>query len=114
MKNRERIQARYLQDPLPVRLMGLAATLARVASAARRLTGAEAVAALLEESQYMIEWTAAETPVEVAEELVDLQALLAFWRRAWGEMQQSPTQSRLLAAHAKQWSDQVMRCAGRV
>lgn len=42
---------------------------------------------MLEESQYPIEWTAAEAPVELAAELVDLQVLLALWRRAWPEAQ---------------------------
>ena len=109
MRNRERIRERYLRDALPLRLSGLAADLGRVASSARRATGAEAVAALLEESQHLIEWTAAEAPVEMAEELVNLQVLLALWRRAWPEAQSSSLQRSLLAVQAKQWADQVMR-----
>jgi hypothetical protein len=64
---------------------------------------------MLEESQYLIEWTAGEAPAEVAEELVNLQVLLALWRRAWPEAQHSPLQRSLLAVQAKQWADQVMR-----
>lgn len=108
MKNLERIRARYLKDPLPTRLAGLAADLARVASSARHSTGAAAAAAMLEESQYFIEWTAAEVPVEVAAELVDLQVMLALWRRAWPEAQHSPRQRSLLAVQAKQWSNRVL------
>ena len=93
----------------PLRLAGLAADLCRVASSARHATGGAAAAAMMEESQYLIEWTAAEAPVELAEELVDLQALLALWRRAWPEAQHSPLQRSLLAVQAKQWADQVMR-----
>jgi len=114
MKNRERIQERYLRDGLPVRLMGLAANLGRVASSARRATGAEAVAALLEESQYFIEWTAVEAPPDVAEELVNLQVLLALWRRGWSEAQHSPQQRSLLAVQARQWSDRAVRYAEQV
>jgi len=114
VRNSERIQARYLKDELPVRLMGLAANLGRVASAARRSTGAEAVAALLEESQHFIEWTAAEAPIEVAGELVNLQVLLALWRRAWPDAQSNPLQRSLLAVQAKQWSDQALRHAEQV
>ncbi|MCU0501386.1 MAG: hypothetical protein MUC51_06405 [Anaerolineae bacterium] len=102
------MRERYLRDALPLRLNGLAADLGRIASSARRATGAEAVAALLEESQHLIEWTAAETPAEVAEELVNMQVLLALWRRAWPEAQSSPLQRSLLAVQAKQWADQVM------
>jgi hypothetical protein len=109
MRNRERIQERYLRDALPLRLAGLAADLGRVASAARHATGGAAAAAMLEESQYLIEWTAAEAPVELAEELVDMQAMLALWRRAWPEAQHNPLQRSLLAVQAKQWADQVMR-----
>ena len=109
MKNSERIRERYLRDALPLRLAGLAADLGRVASSARRATGGTAAAAMLEESQYLIEWTAGEAPAEVAEELVNLQVLLALWRRAWPEAQHSPLQRSLLAVQAKQWADQVMR-----
>jgi len=73
-----------------VRLAELAADLGRVASSARHATGSEAVAALLEESQYFIEWAAAGAPVEVAEELglpglvawlvLLLLVILASWR----------------------------------
>jgi len=38
--NQERKRARFLRDPPPVRLVGLAADLARVASSARHPTGA--------------------------------------------------------------------------
>ena len=109
MKNRERIRERYLRDPLPLRLAGLAADLSRVSSSARRATGGAAAAAMLEESQYLIEWTAAEAQAEVAEELVNLQVLIALWRRAWPEAQHSSLQRSLLAVQAKQWADQVMR-----
>ncbi len=109
MNNRERIRERYLRDALPVRLAGLAADLGRLASSARHETGGAAAAAMLEESQYLIEWTAAEAQVELAGELVDMQALLALWRRAWPEAQHSSLQRSLLAVQAKQWADQIMR-----
>jgi hypothetical protein len=109
MTHRDRIRERYLKDALPVRLAGLAADLSRVASSARRATGAAAAAAMLEESQYLIEWTAAEAPAEIAEELVNLQVMLALWRQAWPAAQHHPFQRSLLAVQAKQWADQVLR-----
>jgi len=112
VKNQERIRERYLRDPLPVRLAGLAADLSRVSSSARHETGGEAVAAMLEESQYFIEWMGAEAPVEVAEELVNLQVMLALWRRAWPEVQHSQLQRSLLAVQAKQWTDRVLAYSG--
>jgi hypothetical protein len=111
MKSRERIRERFMKDALPRRLMGLAADLSRVSSSARHTTGAEATAAMLEESQYLIEWTAGEVPIDVAENLVNLQVMLALWRRAWPEAQHSSIQRSLLSVQAKQWADQVMRYA---
>lgn len=114
MKNHAAHRDRYLADALPIRLAGLAADLGRVASSARRATGGAAVSALLEQSQFLIEWTAADTPVETAEALVNLQVMLALWRRAWPEAQHSASQRSLLAAQAKQWSDQVLGHAEHV
>ena len=108
MKNKEKKQARFLKDPLPVRLASLAADLGRVASSARRETGAEAVAEMLEESQYFIEWTAMEAEPEIAAELVDMQRMIVLWRKAWPEIQQNVSQRTLLAVQAKKWSDQVL------
>jgi hypothetical protein len=112
MKNLERIRERFLRDDLPTRLGGLAADLSRVASSARRSTGGSATLIMLEESQYFIEWTAAEVAqamaAEVAEELVNLQILLALWRRVWPEVELSQRQRMLLSVQAKQWSERVM------
>ena len=112
MINKDRKRERFLRDPLPVRLAGLASDLARVASSARREVGAESVASMLEESQYFIEWTAAEAEPEVAAELVDIQRMVALWRKAWPEAQLSRTQRTLLSVQAKKWSDQVLAYSG--
>ena len=112
MKNRERKRERFLRDPLSIRLAGIAADLARIASSARHATGSESVMEMLEESQYYIEWTAAEAEVEVAAELVDLQRMIAAWRRAWPEASQSQIQRTLLSVQAKKWSTQVAGYAG--
>lgn len=111
MKNRGCLRERYLRDAWPTRLVGLAASLGRVASGARRATGGAAMEAMLEECQYFIEWTAAEVPLELAEELVDLQVLLALWRRAWPEAQHSAVQRSLLAVQAAQWTERILRYA---
>jgi len=112
MKNKERKKERFLRDPLPIRLGGLAADLRRIASSARHETGAASVAEMLEESQYYIEWTAAETEPEIAGELVDIQRMVALWRRAWLEAQHSQVLRTLLSVQAKKWSDQVLSYSG--
>jgi hypothetical protein len=59
-----------------------------------------------------IEWTAAEAEPQVAGELVDIQRIVAAWRRAWPEAQNSPTQRTLLSVQAKKWADQVLDFSG--
>ena len=112
MRNKERLRERYLKDALPTRLAGLASTLSKVASSARRESGGEVVADLLEESQYLIEWTAGEAEPETAADLVDIQVMLSLWRNAWQEAQHSPRQRSILSAQAKIWSDKVLHYAG--
>jgi hypothetical protein len=112
VKNKERIRERYLRDPLPTRLAGLASTLSKVSSSARRESAAEVVVDLLEEGQYFIEWTAAEAEPEIAGDLVNIQVMLSLWRNAWPEAQHSRPQRSILSVQAKLWSDQVLRYAG--
>lgn len=103
-----------MRDPLPVRLAGLAADLGRVSSSARHVSGSDSVAQMLEESQYYIEWTAAEAELRIAAELVDIQRMIGLWRKAWPEAQHSLTLRTLLSVQAKKWSDVVLGFSGMV
>ena len=85
MKDFAPVKARYLRDPIPVRLGGLAADLARVGSAAANPANGQAVQVLLEEARRFIEWTAADLDVDVAGELMDLQLSLTLWVHVWEE-----------------------------
>jgi len=89
MINRDRKRERYLRDTLSVRLTGLAADFERIASSARHPSGAASVVEMLEESQYYIEWTAAEAEPQVAAELVDIQRMIVAKRCAWLEAKNS-------------------------
>jgi hypothetical protein len=57
MRNIEVIKTRYLLDNLSVRLGGIAANLARIASFSSNPANWEAVQSMLEESEFFIEWT---------------------------------------------------------
>jgi hypothetical protein len=108
----ERVRQRFLRDPLPVRLAGLAADLSRVSSLVRNAPEEESVVLMMEESQRLIEWTAAEAEPEIAAELVDIQVMLALWRSAWPEARQKVSQRVLLSVQAKQWADRVLAYSG--
>jgi hypothetical protein len=112
MPNKEKLRERFLRDPLPRRLGGLAATLGRISSVTRISSDPTNVTRLLEEAKYMIEWTAADTEPEVASELVSMQTLLNLWLRAWANTSQYKEQRTLLSVQAKHWSDRALDFSG--
>jgi hypothetical protein len=114
MKDFALVKVRYLRDPIPKRLGGLAADLARIGSASANPANGPAVQVLLEESRRFIEWTAAELELEAAAELVDLQLILTLWLHAWEHAHAQPVQRALLAHEAVCWSDRVLELSGLV
>jgi hypothetical protein len=110
--DRTLIQARYLRDTLPVRLGELAANLARIGSFSQHAANGEAVAGLIDESKYFIEWTAAEAEVETAAQLVELQVQLAGWQRHWQSLWADPDQRRQVGEQSKLWSARVLGLSG--
>ena len=114
MKNKEKLRERFLRDPLPRRLGGLAATLGRISSSARNSTDPNSVADLLDEAKHLIEWTAADTEPGTAAELVQMQIMITLWQRAWDDASQNPKQRILLSVQAKDWSDKAVDFSGLV
>jgi hypothetical protein len=114
MIDRERLRERFMRDPLPRRLGGLAATLGRISSSARKSTDPAVVSDLLGEARRLIEWTAGETDPEVAAELVRIQIFLTVWQKAWETASQNPHERLLLSLHAKDWSDNAVDFSGLV
>ncbi len=114
MTNKEKLRERFLRDPLPRRLGGLAATLGRISSSARNSNDPNIVSNLLDEAKHLIEWTAADTEPETAAELVRMQTLLTLWQKAWIEASQNPQQRVLLSVQAKDWSDKAVDFSGLV
>jgi hypothetical protein len=112
MKDWTQLRERFLRDPLPRRLGGLAATLGRISSSARRSTDPEIVSNLLDEAKHLIEWTAADTEPETAAELVQIQTMITLWQNAWNEAVQNPKQRILLSAQAKNWADRAVDFSG--
>ena len=114
IQNKEKLRERFLRDPLPQRLGGLAATFGRISSVARKSSDPENVTRLLEEAKYLIEWTAADTEPEVAAELVSMQRLITLWLQVWEKTNQIKEQRTLLSVQAKFWSDCVLDSSGLV
>ena len=114
MINKDRLKERFLRDPLPRRLGGLAATLGRISSSAMKSSDPTIVSDLIDEARRLIEWTAGETEPEVAAELVRIQILLTVWQKAWDTASQNPHERLLLSLQAKDWSDKAVDFSGLV
>lgn len=112
LKDRTALQERYLRDALPVRLGGLAANLSRIKSFAAHEASRDAVESLIDESKYFIEWTAAETVVEVSAELVGLQVQLARWQCQWIQIWLDPVRRGQVAEASGVWSKRVLELSG--
>lgn len=112
MKDWTPIRERYLRDQLPVRLGGLAANLSRIKSFSAQEASREAVASLIDESKYFIEWTAAETEVTTAAQLVELQIQLARWQHNWLETWSNPLRRQQMAEQSAIWSQKVLELSG--
>jgi len=112
MKNRDKRRFRYLQDQIPIRLGGIAANLSRISSLSDHLGHQKAVADMIEESKWFIEWTAAELEVQRAAELVRLQLLLAQWEIEVAQHWQDEQWRSRLMAQAAEWSRRVLDMSG--
>ena len=106
----KRIRQRFLQDPLPIRLGGLAADLARIASFAEDPADREAVTSLLEEGKYFAEGAAAEAPPETQAVLAEIQLALAVWERGWLRREPIPT----MRSDAERKSEELLALAGLI
>ena len=106
------IKQRYLKDPLPTRLGGLAANLARINSFSRHEANRDAVFGLMDESKHFIEWTAPEAELEVAGQLVELQVQLAHWQHNLTTIWTDTEERERIAQQSRQWSDKVLELSG--
>jgi hypothetical protein len=112
MKDWTAIRERYLRDDLPVRLGGLAANLSRIKSFAINEKNKSLVENLLDESKHFIEWTAQETEIETAAQLVELQVQLARWQLNLDRNWPDTDQRKHIAEQSNIWSQQILTASG--
>lgn len=106
------LRERYLRDTVPVRLGGLAANLHRIKSFANHDANLALTESLLDESKFFIEWTAGETEIDNAAELVELQIQLSLWQRNWQVIWIDPARRQRVADQSGIWSDRVLEMSG--
>jgi len=112
MKYSPVLQLRYLRDPSPVRLGGLAANLARIESFSDRVEHCDVVRSLLEESKFLIEWAAPDLQLDIQAELAELQLQLALWELDWKRIWSDSEQRSAVAKQAQLWSRRVLELSG--
>jgi len=112
MKDWTAIRERYMRDPLPVRLGGLAANLSRIKSFSANEASRETVASLIDESKMFIEWTAAQAEINTAAVMVDVQVQLALWQIRWERIWSDPAQRKQIAEQSGIWSKQILELSG--
>jgi hypothetical protein len=66
----------------------------------------------MQESKWFIEWTAAETELETAAQLVDLQVELSLLQRDLSRIWRNPAMRSAVGTHSKSWSDRVLKLSG--
>src|SRR5262245_18604820 len=112
MKNFATLQERYLRDPLPIRLGGLAANLARIESFSNHDDHCGAVECLLDESKHFIEWTASDADLDLQIELVEIQRQLSRWHLGLVDIWRNSERRVLLAQQAGHWSKLILERSG--
>jgi hypothetical protein len=112
MNDMVKIRERFLKDDIPTRLGNLASNLRRIKSFSSLDVNQEVVKDLLDESKYFIEWTAAETEIHTAGELVELQILIARVTFNLDRIWVDSNRRNNLAEQAMQWSDRVLELSG--
>ena len=112
MKDWTPIRTRYLRDAHPVRLGGLAANLARIASFSDRDEHRSVVRDLIVESEHFIEWTAADAELDDQERLVMLQRQLARWQIQVERRWEDRRGRQQMAASVRESSEEILQMSG--
>ena len=108
------LKDRYLRDPLPVRLGNLASNLSRLKSFAGNTALSEAARRVLVESEFFIEWAAADADLSLQVELLELQRTLARWQLGLDGIWEDSEKRRGLAEQAGRWSDLLLIRSGLI
>jgi hypothetical protein len=102
------LRERYEKLDWPRQLGNLAFTLARISSRASASQYDDLTKNLLREAALFIEWSAPHTPSELLPDWAAMQRKVLAWQRAWPLDSARP----LLALHARNASDRMLRLAG--
>ena len=104
-------QARFQNDDIQLRLGHIASNLARVRSFCNTAYK-KAVEIVIDETEWLSEWTAAEIEPEQAEELVNIQVQLARWQLTLDNIWLDELRIAEIAQQAETYSQRVLDMSG--
>lgn len=105
-------QARFLRDPVPVRLANLASNFARLQSFTAHPKMGEAAHRVVHESKHFIEWTALDAALPIQVELLEVQRHLAHWQLTWTESWDNVEKRAEIANYAALWVQTFLTRSG--
>ena len=105
------LYARFMKDPVSVRLGGIASDLIRLSGLAKTNPANKPhFQSVLDETKFFTEWTAADLSIDAQEKILELQRVLVQWDgRLISHEQLSSVQQE-----AKDWSEKVLLASGMV
>jgi hypothetical protein len=106
------LRTRYLSDPLPTRLGGLAANLARIQSFSENPQHKEIVRMMIIESEHFSEWAGLDASLTIQIKLVELQRVLARWSYKWSDIWDDKEMLCSVAEQADMWKRDILCLAG--
>jgi len=104
-------QARFQQLNTSTRLGHIASNLSRIKSFSQ-VAHKQAVASVISETTWFIEWTAADIEPEQAEELVNIQIQLTRWQLSWDSIWENAQVRAEVVEQSGTWSEQVLNMSG--
>ena len=113
--DKEKRRARFLRDPLSIRLGGIASNCLRLESFADDPRHSDIIASVLRENKLFCEWAgleAAATDIEIAQTLLTLQRQLVRWEHRIHSIFSDPVSRADMATTARAWSDHLLMRSG--
>lgn len=104
-------QVRFQNEDIPHRLGHIASNLARIRSFCNSAYK-KAVEIVIDDTEWLIEWTAAEIEPEQAEELVNIQVQLARWQLTLDNIWLDELRLAEIAQQAETYSQRVLDMSG--
>jgi hypothetical protein len=105
-------QAKFMRHPLERKLGNLAVNFNRIATYSQQDQARDEVLFFVRESKYLADWTALEAELNLQEQLLEMQRVLAKWSNHWQSIWNDQSQKTQLQTQARAWSERLLVIAG--